>query len=91
MNQLEARAELFGGPTYSPTIAWDSGLLSSAIRFNTLHPILASRFCDSQPRARRLFPSVRLYLKKMAVPDIEGFTNRSDAVRARQVPRAETQ
>ena len=38
------RTEPFGGPTYSPTIAWDSGLPSSAIRFNTLHPIIASRF-----------------------------------------------
>ena len=47
MNQFGTRTELFGGLTYSPTIAWDSGLPSSAIRFNTLHPILASRFCDS--------------------------------------------
>ncbi len=47
MNQFGTRTEPFGGPTYSPTIAWDSGLPSSAIRFNTVHPILASRFCDS--------------------------------------------
>ena len=47
MNQFGIRTEPFGGPTYSPTVAWDSGLSISAIRFNTLHPILASRFCDS--------------------------------------------
>ncbi len=47
MNQFGTRTDPFGGPTYSPTIAWDSGLPSSTIRFNTLHPILASCFCDS--------------------------------------------
>ena len=83
MNPFGGRTEPFGGPTYSPTIAWDSGLPSSPIRFNTLHPIIASSFCDSyrdsrcQPRARRLFPSVRLYLKKRfstAVPDVDTVT-----------------
>ena len=47
MNQFGARTGPFGGPTYSPTIAWHSVLPSLAIRFNTLHPIIASRFCDS--------------------------------------------
>ena len=37
----------FGGLAYSLTIARDSGLPNSAIRFNTLHPIIASLFCDS--------------------------------------------
>ena len=37
----------FGGFAYSLTIARDSGLPNSAIRFNTLHPIIASLFCDS--------------------------------------------
>ena len=38
MNQLGTRTEPFGGPVYSPTIAWDSGLPSSAIRFNYIAP-----------------------------------------------------
>ena len=37
----------FDGLAYSLTIARDSGLPNSAIRFNTLHPIIASLFCDS--------------------------------------------
>ena len=47
MNQFGTRTDPIGRPTYSPTIAWDSGLPSSAIRFKTLHAIIASRFCDS--------------------------------------------
>ena len=41
------RTEPIGGPTYFPPTGCDSGLPSSDIRFNTWHPSLASRFCDS--------------------------------------------
>ena len=50
MNQFGTRTEPFGGPTYSPTIACDSGLPSSAIRFNTLHPIPPASAIRSRAR-----------------------------------------
>ena len=62
MNQFGIRTEPFGGPTYSPTIACVSGLPSSAIRFDTLHPIRASRFLRFEPRAEGCLTSERLYL-----------------------------
>ena len=45
--------------------AEDCALPSANILFSTVHPTLASRFCASNPFARRLPPRIRLYRRKV--------------------------